>query len=141
MSVAERLKEERARVGFTQQRLADAVGIRKLTQLNYEAGRTAPDTNYLLAIEGVGMDAVYVLAGERRANATHEPTATYLRPVDRGAVRAAVKALTGWLQENELQLTPEQAAEAVLTLCDLAAEPAQIEEQAPKALRMLRLVA
>lgn len=64
-TVGERLREERIRIGLSQEELAAVGGLRKLAQLNYEAGTRSPDSAYLLAIESAGVDIVYVLTGRR----------------------------------------------------------------------------
>jgi transcriptional regulator with XRE-family HTH domain len=47
---AERLKEERLRVGMSQEQLAQAVGMSKGTQTHYETGKRMPDLAYLAAV-------------------------------------------------------------------------------------------
>lgn len=64
-TVGERLREERIRIGLSQDDLAAVGGLRKQAQLNYEAGARSPDAAYLLALEAAGVDIVYVLTGRR----------------------------------------------------------------------------
>ena len=85
-SIAERLREERKRLGLTQERFGAEGGVGKLAQLNYEKGERSPDAAYLSAIALAGVDVSYVLTGERFAAA--------MTP-DEVALLAAYRALDG----------------------------------------------
>lgn len=65
--VSERLREERDRKGLTQLEFATLVGVSRGTQKNYELGAAvgAMDLKYLAALEANGVDATYVLTGQR----------------------------------------------------------------------------
>lgn len=69
-----RLKEERKRLGKTQEELAEAGGVRRLSQIQYENETTAPSTRYLSGIAAAGVDLSYVLLGLRLkfGQLTHE---------------------------------------------------------------------
>ncbi len=67
MSIAERLKEERERLGLSQSRLGELAGAGKTTVINWEKGSSAPDAVQLSAIAGAGADALYILTGQRNA--------------------------------------------------------------------------
>ncbi|MDR5803432.1 helix-turn-helix transcriptional regulator [Caballeronia sp. LZ001] len=60
-----RLKEERERLGMSQQGIADACGVSLRSQQNYEKGERSPDAEYLAALTTVGADVIYVLTGKR----------------------------------------------------------------------------
>ena len=45
--IAERLREERARLGMNQDAFAAAAGVQRRTQVNYERGERSPDCAYL----------------------------------------------------------------------------------------------
>ena len=62
---AERLKEERARLGLTQDAFAAAGGVQRRTQVNYERGERSPDCAYLEKIAGHGADIQYIVTGVR----------------------------------------------------------------------------
>jgi len=66
MSVGKRLKEERERLRLTQDVMAKAGGVGKGTQINYEQDYRSPDTNYLVGVDGIGVDVLYVITGHRR---------------------------------------------------------------------------
>lgn len=63
VQLGERLREERKRLGLTQEQVATAGGVRKQAQLKYEKGETTPDAEYLAAAALIGIDVLYVLTG------------------------------------------------------------------------------
>lgn len=65
MTIGERLKEERSRLGFNQTDMAAFGGVGKTTQINYEKGNGAPDAKYLAALAEKGGDVLYVVTGAR----------------------------------------------------------------------------
>jgi len=65
MSIGSRLREERKRLGLTQESLGQIGGVRKQAQLLYEKDSFVPDANYLAAIAATGVDVLYVLTGKR----------------------------------------------------------------------------
>lgn len=71
--IGKRLKEERERLGFNQEDFGAIGGVKKLAQLKYEKGERAPDTTYLMALAGSGVDIVYVLTGQRSGGTVVNP--------------------------------------------------------------------
>jgi transcriptional regulator with XRE-family HTH domain len=65
-----RLKQERRRLGLNQAELANAGGVQKHAQLNYEKGLRYPDASYLAGIAEVGVDVLYLLTGRTSDPAT-----------------------------------------------------------------------
>lgn len=61
----ERLREERKRLGFTQDEFATIGGLQKQAVFNYEKGIRSPDADYLRALADVGVDVQYVITGKR----------------------------------------------------------------------------
>ncbi|MGN6260253.1 MAG: helix-turn-helix domain-containing protein [Ralstonia sp.] len=97
-SFAERLREERKRLGLTQERFGAEGGVGKLAQLNYEKGERSPDAAYLSAIALVGVDVSYMLTGERRGASTTPDEAALLaayRALDARGKAAALGAVAG----------------------------------------------
>ncbi len=68
-SFSERLREERKRLGLNQTEMATLAGVLKGAQVNYEAGKRAPDADYLVAIAGAGANVLYILTGAREGPA------------------------------------------------------------------------
>jgi transcriptional regulator with XRE-family HTH domain len=62
-----RLREERERLGLSQEVLAHNTGISKLTQLKYEAAKSHPNGPYLASLSKMGGDVLYVITGERKS--------------------------------------------------------------------------
>ena len=64
--IGSRLQEERKRCGMTQAELADAIGVVKRTQANYEAGTSDAPAPYLSKVAAkFGFDIPYILSGTR----------------------------------------------------------------------------
>ncbi|MFZ5938799.1 transcriptional regulator [Pseudomonas putida] len=60
-----RLREERERLGMTQRVFGDIGGVEPNAQGKYESGERTPRADYLAALANQGVDALYVLSGER----------------------------------------------------------------------------
>jgi transcriptional regulator with XRE-family HTH domain len=61
----ERLKEERKRIGLTQDAIAAIGGVSKRTLIDWEKGAFPPTSQYLAAIATAGADVQYILTGVR----------------------------------------------------------------------------
>ncbi|MBF0786214.1 XRE family transcriptional regulator [Muribacter muris] len=59
------LKNERIRLGFTQEEMANACGISKRTYNHYEKGERAANSDFLLSFARIGGDINYLFTGER----------------------------------------------------------------------------
>lgn len=59
----ERLIEERARLGLSQEEFGRLGNVQKKAQYNYEKGVRSPDAAYLQAIYEHGVDTCYLLTG------------------------------------------------------------------------------
>ncbi|WP_440217229.1 hypothetical protein [Chromobacterium piscinae] len=69
VSIGERLREERERLGFTQPAFAGLAETTKKSQIDYEKDVTQPKAGYLAAITKVGADVQYIVTGMRSAQA------------------------------------------------------------------------
>lgn len=65
MSLGERLREERERLGLSQPKFAALADTTKQTLFSWEVGKTAPDGFQLAAIAAAGADIQYIVTGER----------------------------------------------------------------------------
>lgn len=107
--IAARLREERKRLGFTQDDMARAGGISKRSQAAYETeGGSLPDAQYLAAIGAAGADVLYVVTGAKHPIPADSLTASESAHLQRyrtlsPSVRAAVDTLTEALA---LQVSP-----------------------------------
>lgn len=66
-TIGERLKEERNKLGLSQSAIDGITGITKNSQINYEANKRSPDSEYLAKIAEIGADVNYILTGVRVA--------------------------------------------------------------------------
>ncbi len=88
-SIGERLREERKRLGLSQDALCQIGGVQRRAQVNYEADERQPDAAYLAAVAAAGVDVLYVLTGSRDGPPPPTPKqAFFLR-----ALEAAPEAL------------------------------------------------
>jgi len=98
VSVGIRLKEERKRLGLTQEAMGLACGVAKRTQILFEQDAHLPGGAYFVAADELGVDVTYVLVGRRDRLA--EPDADLLdawrtaSPSARAAVMAALRGVT-----------------------------------------------
>lgn len=65
LGFGQRLKEERQRLGKNQLEFAQAGGVGRLSQIQYENETTSPTTRYLSGIANIGADLTYLLLGTR----------------------------------------------------------------------------
>lgn len=65
MSLGERLRQERERLGMSQPKFAALAATTKQTLFSWETGRTAPDGFQLGAMADAGADVLYILTGQR----------------------------------------------------------------------------
>lgn len=66
VSLGERLREERERLGLSQTLFGDLAQVTKKTQMLYEGGQRSPKADYLTVIAEQGVDVQYVLTGTVR---------------------------------------------------------------------------
>ena len=72
MTIGDRLREERERLGFSQPALAGLAETTKKSQIDYEKGVSFPKANYLEVIARVGVDVQYIVTGMRSATLVGE---------------------------------------------------------------------
>lgn len=104
VSIGERLREERQRLGLSQTAFGDVGGVTKKTQMLYEGGERSPDATYFSGIAGVGADVQYIVTGQRRGDGIGE-----------SAVHQAILAAIDLLS-LEKKVDADQLARAVIKL-------------------------
>ena len=62
----ERLREERNRLFFTQEKLAEQTNVRPLSISQYENGHSSPTIKFIYALEKLHFDIYYLLLGTRK---------------------------------------------------------------------------
>jgi transcriptional regulator with XRE-family HTH domain len=65
VTIGNRLKEEREKLGFNQTDFAAIGGVGRKSQFNYEDDERRPDAAYLAAIAAAGADIRYIVTGDR----------------------------------------------------------------------------
>ena len=95
MTIADRLLEERNRLGMNQTEFAQLGSVGKTTQINYEKGERFPDAAYLAAVASVGVDVLYVVTGKRDGGASLSASENELLT----RLRQGSPVLRGYLQE------------------------------------------
>lgn len=74
MSIGERLKLERERLGMTIQEFAEAAGAKKNTVIDWQNDASSPPTAKLAALAAVGLDVLYVVTGQRGGASVAPPS-------------------------------------------------------------------
>lgn len=64
-----RFRAERERLKLKQTDLCARTGVSKVTQIKYESNERRPDVDYLVVLDRIGFDLMYLLTGYRRADA------------------------------------------------------------------------
>lgn len=64
----ERLRQERQRLGLSQEEFGEAGGVKKVAQSNYETGKRRPDSEYLERVSSLGVDVQFLFSGMRTDN-------------------------------------------------------------------------
>ena len=119
LNIAQRLREERERLGFNQIEFAGISGATRGTQYNYESGKRSPDADYLAAIAAVGADVFYILTGQR-VHLISEDNPGY-------TLRQDQKKLL-----DNFEHCSKEDQDAIRRMAERAADAAGIEEEKPK---------
>lgn len=128
----QRLKSERLRFRLTQVDLARHVEVSGSTQVAYEQGIRTPGLSYLVALQGIGIDAWYVMFGiraERRAADAFDWT----------LFAEIQEAITDWCLVRELELPPRRFLEVSRLLYEQFISEREVQPDAIE--RILKLVA
>lgn len=98
MSIGERLKLERERLGLTIQEVAEASGAKKNTVIDWQKDISSPPAAKLAALVETGVDVLYVLTGQRSAqalSADEQELLALFRAASLAGKAAAIGALQG----------------------------------------------
>ncbi len=99
----ERMRAERKRLGLTQDGLAERVGVRQQTVLQYEKGNTSPTLQFIYALHGIGFNMQYLLYGREHAPLPRDFPPEMIRYVS-GAVTQFEQKFAGGTLSNETRL-------------------------------------
>lgn len=101
MTLGERLRAERERLGMNQPAFAAIARTTKQTLYSWESGKTAPDGFQLGAMAEAGADVRYIVTGDRDyeppppLTAEEQTMLGYFRQAEPAVRRAAMGALLG----------------------------------------------
>lgn len=123
-----RLREERMRLGMSQDQLGTIARQSRKSVLRYESEERAPDAPFLEAIAAHGADVLYILTGRREQPALE----------DIKTLTAAIEIIEEALAKRRATLPPAKKAEVIALAYDILKGDAQGQE---KVERMLRLMA
>lgn len=118
--VPARLREERRRLGLSQDELARTAGVSRATVAGYELGKTSPDLAYLLSIGEAGVDTHFVMNGHRFADAS-------LGMIDWKIITELMEAVNDFAEANSLVITLEKRVRIVRVLYPAAVEANQVD--------------
>jgi transcriptional regulator with XRE-family HTH domain len=110
----QRIKKERMRLGLSQPKFAEACGVGKNTQINYEKGENSPDLEYLSKASELGVDYIYVMTGI--ASPKKEESALLTLSVDVELLKNCIELLEEVLVETGKSLSAQQKAKLVSVL-------------------------
>ena len=101
--IGDRLKEERERLGLTQPEFAEVAGAKKRTVIDWEKGVSSPTAVQLAAFAVRGVDALYILTGQRTGYPMSQSQST-------GTALVAAEPRAAYGAAPGTKLTPRQAA-------------------------------
>ena len=133
VTIGARLREERERLGLSQQAFASIGNVTKQTQITWEKAEQFPNAAFLAAIDGAGADVLYIVTGRRTKAA--EPGVD----IDRYLLRTVITTVEEEFKRRDLRLPPAKKAALILALHDTC--KASSEGVAPVVERHMRLVA
>lgn len=105
-SIGERLKEERKRLGLSQARLCEMMGISRKTLFSYETGERSPTAVFLAALCDHQFDIEYILKGVRKKSLASE--------IDE--IRYAAETAYQMVDSVGIEVSATQFAEMMITL-------------------------
>lgn len=103
-SIGQRLREERERLGLSQDRLGEELGVDRKVIRNYEGNKTSPRADQLEKLMELGADVFFILTGSHAPAAAVDSSESD-KPAERLA--AAVRVLN--LSEEDAQMVKVMA--------------------------------
>ena len=116
-SIGERLKEERKRLGLSQARLCELMGISRKTLFGYETGERSPTAVFLAALCDHQFDVDYILKGTRK-----NPELPGIEKI-----RSAAETAYQMVLSVGIPVSAHQFSEMMMTL--LCASPLSVHEK------------
>jgi len=120
---------------LSQTEFAALGGAKKHSQINYEADKSSPSSDYLSLLAQHDIDVLYLLTGERRSGLP-EPTAEALPRRLRERLRDAIDSIEEGLAAASLTVPPAVKAELVMAAYDILANEG--ESASAEIIRLVR---
>lgn len=118
-----RLREERKRLGLSQEALAELGGVKLNAQSNYETGKRAPDADYLTRVAAHGVDVAFLFSGQRMLAGRGAPANDERQPAATGeTVMRVVTREEASLLDN-YEAADERGRAAARSVLDALAQP------------------
>lgn len=136
-TVGQRLREQRELLAISQEAFGQLGGVGKRAQINYEQDLRAPDTDYLQALAGAGVDVLYVVTGRRETAVSASEQSVQIS--DERRLRLAAEGIFEGLAEIKRTLPPRKLAELIVIAYQLTAVPDQ--QAKSNVLRLVRAAA
>ena len=130
MTIGNRIREERNRLGLSQEAMAELAGASKRSQIDWEKGVSTPNAAYLEAVAKAGADVLYIVTGISQ----RQRQAQVLAASPAAAARAALTLLGDRMVADQ---QPPQWPSAVMQP-DLAALASALAECRVEDLALLR---
>ncbi|MEJ8675345.1 helix-turn-helix transcriptional regulator [Chromobacterium amazonense] len=94
MTIGDRLREERNRLGMIQADAAKACGLGYTTYLGYEKGERFPGADALQKLHEFGFDVLYVVTGVRNGSALSNEDCSLLADLNQADEKGRALAVT-----------------------------------------------
>ena len=98
---AQRLRQERVRLGLAQAQLAAVGSVSKATQTAYESDLHVPNLEYLSAVSSLGIDEVFVMKGKSSKDFIESE-------FDWDLLGDITEAISEWCEEHNRQIPREK---------------------------------
>ncbi|EYU16176.1 MULTISPECIES: helix-turn-helix domain-containing protein [Photorhabdus] len=105
MSLGERLKKERERLGFSQSDFAEMVGASRKSQIRWEKDESAPGADAISLWAKAGLDVLYLITGQVQQSAS---TAYKNSEIDTELLGKIVHKLDSMAQQANRRWTPDE---------------------------------
>ncbi|WP_092002261.1 helix-turn-helix domain-containing protein [Polaromonas sp. OV174] len=131
-TIGARIREERKRLCLTQQQFADSLSMSRSCLALYETDRTVPDLNFGRRAKENGLDAWYIMTGERSSTAAEQL-------FDWASFTGILSGIRSFCADQRLEITIEKEIAVARVLYKLSLDRAMVDQDVMN--EMLRLAA
>ncbi len=120
--LGKRLAAERRRLGLTQEKLAETIGLQRAAVAMVESGKSGLDAERLAQLSlNLGIDAHYVMFGEPLARAG-------VRALDPILLMSILNGIARWRKRNTVEISAEKHARLLKHLYEHFCQLESVEE-------------